>query len=214
MSRGWLGRTYDREVLGRLLDAGMRGVLPVRAKLLAGARGRVVELGFGSGSNLPFYPDAVTELVAVEPSEGLAELARARLRGTARAHEVVVGSASRELPLDARSFDAAVITFVLCSVKRVPEMLAEARRLLKPGAPLFVAEHVLAKTRPLATTQQLIRPVWKAALGGCDPARDSRAMLEAAGFDTSELCDETLALPYPVSRGIVGITRVAILARP
>lgn len=208
MSRGWLGRTYDREVLGRLLDAGMVSVEPVRTALLAGARGRVVELGFGSGSNLPFYPDAVSELVAVEPSEGLAELGRRRLEASGRAHRVVVSSASRELPLDAHSFDAAVVTFVLCSVKRVPEMLAEVRRLLAPGGTLFVAEHVLAQTRGLARAQQLIRPVWKAVLGGCDPARDSRALLEAAGFDTSDVRDETLPLPRLASSGIVGVARM------
>lgn len=208
MSRSWLGRTYDRQVIGRLLDAGMRGVEPVRAELLAAARGRVVELGFGSGSNLPFYPNAVSELVAVEPSEGLAELARERLQGSGRAHRVIVGLASRELPLDAHSFDAAVITFVLCSVKRVPEMLAETRRLLAPDAPLYLAEHVLAKTPGLATAQHLVRPVWKAMLGGCNPARDTRALLEAAGFDTSAVRDETLALPTLVSSAIVGVARV------
>ncbi len=207
MSRSWLGRAYDREVLGRVLDAAMRGVEPLRAKLLADARGRVVELGFGTGSNLPFYPEAVTSLVAVEPSEGLAELARERLRRSGRAHEVVVGSASRALPLDAHSFDAAVLTFVLCSVKRVPDLLAEARRLLAPGAPLFIAEHVLAQTRATATAQRLVRPAWKAALGGCDPARDTRALLEAAGFDTREVRDETLALPFPVKSGLVGVAR-------
>jgi SAM-dependent methyltransferase len=208
MSRGWLGKTYDREVLGRVLDATMRGVEPVRASLLAGARGRVVELGFGSGSNLPFYPDAVTSLVAVEPSEGLASLASQRLRESGRAHEVIVATASRELPLEARSFDAVVLTFVLCSVKRVPELLAEARRLLAPGAPLLVAEHVLAPTRSLAMAQRLVRPVWMTALGGCDPARDTRSLLEAAGFDTSALRDEKLRLPYPVGSGLVGSARV------
>ena len=208
MARGYLGRTYDREVLGRLLDAGMSGVDPVRARLLAGASGRVVELGFGTGSNLPFYPEAVTELVAVEPSEGLVELARQRLEAAGRKHQIVVGSASRELPLDAHSFDAAVITFVLCSVKHIDAMLAETRRLLKPDAPLFIAEHVLSHRATLATTQRLVRPLWKLALGGCDPARETRALLDAAGFDTTAVQDEMLALPYPVSSGMVGIARV------
>ncbi len=204
MTRGWLRRTYDREVLGRLLDAGMRGVAPVRAELLAPLRGRVVELGFGTGANLPHYPAAVTELVAVEPSEGLAALARARLAAGPLAHRVVVGSASRPLPLDAGSFDAAVVTFVLCSARDVAALLAEARRLLAPGAPLHVAEHVAAPGPALAMTQRVIRPAWRAVLGGCDPARDSRAALEAAGFDTTGLRDVRLALPFPVGTGLVG----------
>ncbi len=207
MAGGWLRRTYDREVLGRLLDAGMRGVDPVRATLLAQVRGRVAELGFGGGANLPHYPAGVTELVAVEPSEGLAALARARLAASPLRHQVVVGSASRPLPLDAGSFDAVVITFVLCSARHVPGLLAEARRLLAPGAPLYVAEHVLAAQPALAMTQRVMRPAWRAVLGGCDPARDSRAALDEAGFDTRDVRDERLALPFPVGTGIVGVAR-------
>jgi SAM-dependent methyltransferase len=207
VSGGWLRRTYDREVLGRLLDAGMRGVDPVRATLLAPVRGRVAELGFGSGANLPHYPASVTELVAVEPSDGLAALARARLAEGPLRHQVVVGSASRALPLDAGSFDAVVITFVLCSARHVPALLAETRRLLAPGAPLYIAEHVRAAQPALAMTQRVIRPAWRAVLGGCDPARDSRAALEAAGFDTRDVHDAPLALPFPVGTGIVGVAR-------
>jgi SAM-dependent methyltransferase len=208
MARSALGRFYDREVLGRVLDLGMAGVAPVRAGLLAAATGRVLEIGFGTGANLPYFPDAVSSLVAVEPSEGLADVARRRLRAWDRPAEVVVASASRPLPLDAGSFDAAVITFVLCSARRVSALLAETRRLLRPGAPLLVAEHVAAPRGVLRGVQGAVRPAWKLALGGCDPAHDARAALEDAGFDTSALVERDLALPPPVHTGLVGVARV------
>src|SRR5687767_11863713 len=104
------GSWYDRVILARLLDHGMTGVDPLRAPLLAHARGRTIEIGFGTGANLPHYPDAVDSLVAVEPSEGLAVHARARLARWGRPHEVLVQSGSRPLPFADASFDSAVIT--------------------------------------------------------------------------------------------------------
>ncbi|WP_075097828.1 class I SAM-dependent methyltransferase [Sandaracinus amylolyticus] len=204
-----LKQVWDREVVGRLLDHGMSGVDPLRAELLRDVRGRVVEIGFGTGANLPFYPDAVSELVAVEPSVGLAERARPRLEAWGRPHRVVSASASRPLPLDARSFDAAVVTFVLCSVNDVKAVLGEVARLLAPGAPLFLAEHVAAPRGALRQVQKTIRPAWSALLGGCDPARDTRARLDENGWDTSTLRDVALELPYPVRPGLVGTTRLA-----
>lgn len=200
-----LRRAWDREVGGRLLDHGMKGVDPLRAELLRDVRGRVVEIGFGTGANLPFYREGVTELVAVEPSEGLVDRARPRLEAWGRPHQLVMASASRPLPLDPGSFDAAVITFVLCSVRDVPAVLAETARLLRPGAPLYVAEHVAAPGGALRATQRALRPAWKALVGGCDPARDTRAAMEREGWSTGELRDERLPLPVPVRPGLVGV---------
>ncbi|MDQ3036526.1 MAG: class I SAM-dependent methyltransferase [Myxococcota bacterium] len=200
-------RVWEREVMGRLLDHAMHGVDDVRAELLRSAQGRVLEIGFGTGSNLPFYPDAVDELIAVEPSEGLADRARGRLETWGRPHALLTASASRPLPLDAHSFDAVVLTFVLCSVRDVAAVLTETGRLLKPGAPLLLAEHVAAPAGSLRTLQRAVRPAWSALLGGCDPARDTRALLAASRWDVSALRDTTLALPLPVRPGLVGIAR-------
>jgi ubiquinone/menaquinone biosynthesis C-methylase UbiE len=207
MARGRLATWYDREVLARILDRGMRGVDPLRARLLAPARGRVLEVGFGTGSNLPHYPADVAELVAVEPSEGLAAVARRRLAAWGRPHRVVVQSGSRPLPFDPGSFDAAVITFVLCSARRVPELLAETRRVLKPDAPLLLAEHVVAAGGVHRGCQALLRPLWRACLGGCDPTSDPLPALRAAGFDPSALAETRFALPWLVSPGLVGVAR-------
>jgi len=207
MSRGRLGNWYDREVLARILDRGMRGVDPLRGPLLASAHGRVLEVGFGTGANLPFYGDAVTSLVAVEPSAGLAAHARARLARWGRPFEVLELSASRPLPLADASFDCAVITFVLCSARHVAALLTETRRLMKPGAPLLLAEHIVAEHAALRTVQRALRPAWKACLGGCDPTRDPRPALIATGFEVSALTRVRLDLPIVVRPGLVGIAR-------
>lgn len=204
-----MGTFYERHVLSWILDNTMRGVEPLRGELLAPARGRVLEIGFGTGANLPYYPAAVRELVAVEPSAGLAAVARARLEAWGRPYDVIEQSGSRPLPLADASFDAVVLTFVLCSVKRVPALLAEVRRLLRPGAPLLLAEHVAARGGAQLRVQRGVRPLWKLCLGGCDPARDTRALLGAAGFDTDALRDVALGLPWVVRPGLVGVARVA-----
>ncbi len=207
MSKGRLGIWYDREVLARILDRGMRGVDAVRGPLLAPVHGRVLEIGFGTGANLPFYGAGLDSLVAVEPSAGLAAHARARLTRWGRPHQVLEQSASRPLPLPAASFDAAVITFVLCSVHHVAPLLTETRRLLRPGAPLYLAEHIVAEPGPLRRVQQLLRPAWKTCLGGCDPTHDPRPALLAAGFTIDGLARVTLDMPFVVRPGLVGIAR-------
>jgi len=210
MSRGRLATLatwYDREVLARILDRGMKGVDAVRAPLLASAHGRVLEIGFGTGANLPFYGGDVTSLVAVEPSAGLAAHARTRLARWGRPYEVVEQSASRPLPLAIASFDAAVITFVLCSARHVAPLLAETRRLMRPGAPLYLAEHIVAEGSTLRAVQRTLRPAWKACLGGCDPTSDPRPALVEAGFDVSALTRVRLDMPVVVRPGLVGIAR-------
>lgn len=197
---------WDRKVVGPLMERSMRGVEPLRAALLKTARGRVVEIGFGTGANLPFYPDSVTELVAVEPSTGLIERAHERLRTWGRPHTIVTASAANTLPLEAHSFDAAVMTFVLCSVTDVEAVLAQTARLLKPGAPLLLAEHVAAGSRRWRCVQHAMRP-FSTAIAGCDPTRNTGATLTALGWDTRGLHPQSIDLMRPVHTGLVGIAR-------
>ncbi len=205
MPKGRLATWYARAVLARVLDHGMRGVDVLRGPLLARAHGRVLEIGFGTGANIPYYPAAVTSLVAVEPSEGLASHARARLTRWGRPHEVLVQFGGVPLPFPDASFDVVVITFVLCSAGPAAPLLAEARRLLKPGGPLLLAEHIAADPGPLRTLQTALRPAWKACLGGCDPTSDPRPALIAAGFEVSGLHTRALGLPLVVRPGLVGV---------
>jgi SAM-dependent methyltransferase len=204
MPRSRLASWYDRVVLARLLDHGMRGVDCVRGPLLAQAHGRVLEIGFGTGANLPYYPAAVDSLVAIEPSRGLASHARERLARWGRPHEVLERRGD-SLPFPDAAFDVVVITFVLCSARPTAPLLAEARRLLAPGGPLLLAEHIGAAPGPLRTLQTALRPAWKACLGGCDPTSDPRPALIAAGFEVSGLHTLALGLPLLVRPGLVGV---------
>ncbi len=202
----------QRHVFSRLLDRGMRGVEPLRTELLADVRGRVVEIGFGTGTNLAHYAsDGLEQLVAIEPAEGLAEIAKERLdrftRETRVPTELAITSGTRPLALESGTFDAVVITFVLCSVRHPDAMLAEARRLLRPDGRLVIAEHVAAPRGLRRRAQRIARPAWKALLAGCDPLTDARASIERAGFDASTLEDRRLDLPWLVRTGLVGKTR-------
>jgi SAM-dependent methyltransferase len=207
-----LDRAVQKHVLSHLLDRGMRGVEPLRGELLADVRGRVVEIGFGTGSNLAHYPrEGIEELVAIEPAEGLAELAKERLdrwtRETRIPTRLTVASGTRPIDLETGTFDVAVITFVLCSVRHPEAMLAEARRLLRPQGRLVIAEHVAAPRGLRRRAQRVARPVWKTLLAGCDPLTDARASIDRAGFDGSTLEDRRLDLPWLVRTGLVGTTR-------
>lgn len=198
---------YERRVLAGILDGAMAGVEGLRAELLPKARGLVIEVGFGTGANLPYYGDGLRSLIAVEPSPALAQIARERLERWDRPFKLIESSGSRRLPIADASVDAAILTFVLCSVKRVPELLAELHRVLRPGAPVLIAEHIAATKGAQATVQRAIRPLWKACLGGCDPARDTHSLLDAAGYDTRELRLRPLGLPWIVRPGLVGVAR-------
>lgn len=210
MVTAMMGRSvWDRAVVGPLMERSMRGVEPLRAALLKTARGRIVEIGFGTGANLPFYPDSVTELVAVEPSTGLIERAHERLETWGRPYAIVPASATHALPLEAHSFDAAVMTFVLCSVPDVKAVLEQTARLLKPGAPLLLAEHVAAGSRGWRCMQHVMRPFSK-AIAGCDPTRDTGATLVALSWDTRDLRPQSIDLMRPYHTGLVGVVRAPL----
>ncbi len=199
-----LSELYDRLFLARLLDRVMRDTEALRRDLLGGLSGRVLEIGVGTGVNLPLYPATVSEIVAVDPATGLFPRAREAARRAPGRVSLVPASASRPLPFDDASFDAVVITFVLCSARHTDALLAEARRLLRPGAPLALAEHVLAPDPRTARVQRAIKPAWTTLLGGCNPAFDAAAALDRAGFDPRPLAPVVLPFPYPVKAGLSG----------
>ncbi len=213
MASSGIGKLWEREVLSRLLDHGMRGVEPIRHEVLEGVSGRVLEIGFGTGASLPHFGPAVKELVAVEPASELAAIGRDRMARWSAAHgaksSLLETSATRPLPLDEASFDAVVILFVLCSIERLDAVLEQAHRALRPDGALFLAEHVAAEADPSphrvrARAQRLVRPAWKLALGGCDPHKSLDTALERNGFDTTMLSRRELALPWVVRSGLVG----------
>lgn len=184
-------------VLGRAMD-------PVRAEVVGGARGRVLEIGAGSGLNARHYPDNAN-VSAIEPSAGMRRRAEARLRDpSVRAAIRVEDGRVEELPFDAGSFDAVVFTFVLCSVKDLTRALAEVRRVLAPGGTLRLVEHVKSPDPFIASLQTRLRPVWMTLLGGCDPTREIARDLDRAGFDTTGIRAIDLPLPRLARAGVIG----------
>jgi len=162
------------EIICSLYEWG--GLAEWREWLAAGARGRVLDLGTGTGRNLPLLPRGTTA-VGLDPS--LDALRRARKR--APAIPLVAGRAEA-LPFRAGTFDTVLSGLVFCSVGDVPRGLDEAKRVLRPGGALRMLEHVRSRVSWRARLQDLIQPAWTAVAGGCHPNRDTEASVERAGF--------------------------------
>lgn len=148
-----------------------------RRWLAAGARGRVLDVGAGTGRNLPVFPET-TRVVAVEPELGLLETAQRRGAGRA----ALVAGDAQALPFAAGSFDTVVSGLVFCSVVDPLRGLAEIRRVLVPGGELRMLEHVRHTRRSLAWFQDRVQPLWTRVTGGCRPNRETEATVKAAGF--------------------------------
>ncbi len=157
------------------------GMAAIRRDLLAGATGRVLEIGAGTGLNFRHYPSAVTEVVATEPDPHMLRRARSGA-GDAQGPVEVVQAAAESLPFDDDGFDTAVATLVLCNVQDPPAALGELRRVLRPGGRLLFFEHVRSERPAHARWQDRLERPWGWVAGGCHPNRDSVAALERAGY--------------------------------
>jgi ubiquinone/menaquinone biosynthesis C-methylase UbiE len=181
----------------------------IRRELLEGLSGRVIEVGSGTGPNFRLYPDAVTELVAVEPEDYLRLKAEEKAARSGRRIRVVDALADR-LPFEDGEFDAAVIAQVLCTVPSQAAALGELRRVVRPGGELRFYEHVLASTPGFARFQRIAGRVTPHLAGGCHPDRDTGPAIEAAGFEI-ERCrrfDFRMSpLDLPVTPRILGAAR-------
>ena len=198
-------------VFARLSDAALaRGQADHRRELLAGLSGRVIEVGAGNGLNFAFYPTAVTELLAVEPEPCLRSLA-VQAAKAASVPVVVTDDVAERLAAEDASFNAAVVSLVLCSVHDAAQALAELFRVIRPGGELRFYEHVRANKPRLARLQRTVDVLfWPRIAGGCHTSRDARAAMEEAGF-VIESCREFPFLPcfllVPVSPHILGTAR-------
>jgi ubiquinone/menaquinone biosynthesis C-methylase UbiE len=152
-----------------------------RKSLLASARGRVVEIGAGTGFNLAHYPNQLDELIVSEPNDAMRARARRRLDQGGVAATLVDASAE-SLPLPDDSVDTVVATLVLCTVPDQDAALREIRRVLKPGGRLLFIEHVRSEDPKRAKWQDRFERPWTVLADGCHPNRDTRAALESAGF--------------------------------
>jgi len=174
---------YDKWVLPRFLNfiCGMKEVGEERKKALAGVSGSVLEVGFGSGLNLPFYPDGVRRVVAVDPSRGGAKLARKRIEAARFPVEYLpIGGEAISAP--DHSFDCVVSTFTLCTIPDPAAALEQMRRVLKPDGKLFFAEHGLAIDPKVQRWQHRLNRIQNFVCGGCNMNRDIRRIVADAGF--------------------------------
>lgn len=166
-----------------------------REKVVPLARGKVLELGCGSGTNFSFYsPDKIDTLYALEPSEGMIKRARESAADLGWGNRIEFIEAGAEaVPLEDHSVDTVVITFVLCTIPDWEASLKEARRVLKPDGQVLFSEHGLAPDEGIAKWQKRIEPVWKPLAGGCHLTRDTGRMLTDSGFDITDM--QTMYLP-------------------
>jgi ubiquinone/menaquinone biosynthesis C-methylase UbiE len=179
---------YARWILPRLIDTAMRHhrLLSYRRRVLSDARGIVLELGVGSGLNLPIYGSRVLRVYAVDPSAELLKIARTRTKSTL-IPIVLIQASAEALPVADRSIDAIVTTWTLCSIPDVGRALAEARRVLKPSGRLFFVEHGLAPELGVRRWQHALTPLWRRISGGCHLDRDMDDLIRAAGFEIETL---------------------------
>jgi len=158
-----------------------RGMAARRTELLAQASGRVLELGAGTGLNLPHYTDAVDELVLSEPDAAMGRRLGRRLAG-AHSAVVVVAAPAERLPFDDASFDTVVSTLVLCTVTDATAAVREVRRVLRPEGRLLFIEHVRADRARLARWQDRLARPWRAFAMGCRANQPTLELLAAAGL--------------------------------
>ena len=187
---------YSRHVLPRLIDAAMRSddITRIRQRIVPGASGVVLEIGVGSGLNLPFYAPAVTRLYGVDPSAELLAMARPKTAALRFPVEFLHQEADH-LALPDAAIDSIVMTWSLCSMRDPVPALREMRRVLKPGGSFIFVEHGLSPDAGVRTWQNRFTPVWRRLAGGCHLNRKMDDLIRSCGFTMSEL--STGYLPGP-----------------
>lgn len=189
-------------VYDRLTRASEQACLAAwRAELVAPLRGEVLDIGAGTGANLPHYGPEVTRLVAAEPDAHMRRRLRTKLATASVANVEVSDASADRLPMDAGRFDAVVSTLVLCSVDDPERCLAEYRRVLKPGGTLVFIEHVVAEDNPgRQRWQRRVEPVWKRVFGNCHITRNTAASIERAGFTFERIDRQSMRKANPMVR--------------
>ena len=189
---------YDRLMAG----TEKAGLSERRQSLLADARGRVLEIGGGTGANLAFYGADVEEIVVTEPEEPMARRLEHKL-GTAHRPVRIVRASAEQLPFEDASFDTVVSTLVLCTVPHPDRALYEIRRVLKPDGRLLFIEHVRSDDARLARWQDRLRGPWSWCGHGCQCNRPTLRTIESTGFSVSQLNQDQLPKAPPIVRPLI-----------
>lgn len=201
---------YEDRVLPRVIDValGGRDFDAVRARVTAGLSGEVIEIGFGSGRNVPHYPAAVTRVRAVDPATRGRRLAADRV---AESHVPVeyVGLDGQELPADDASVDQVLSTWTLCTIPDVGRALAEIVRVLRPGGRFHFVEHGLAPDPGVARWQHRLTPIQRRIGGGCHLDRPIAALITGAGLTITQLEHSWMRVPKPMGYLYEGVATPA-----
>jgi ubiquinone/menaquinone biosynthesis C-methylase UbiE len=197
---------YRERVLPHLVDkmCGVSEFDPWRARTTEGLTGRVVEIGFGSGLNVPHYPSDVDLVLAVEPASVARRIAEKRVAASQVPVEHV-GLDGQHLPLEDDSCDAALCTFTLCTVPDPELALSEVRRVLRPGGEFHFLEHGLSPDPGVARWQHRLEPLQKRIADGCHLTRDAIALVQAAGFEMTRREQRYASGPKPWSYMTLGV---------
>jgi ubiquinone/menaquinone biosynthesis C-methylase UbiE len=182
---------YSAYIFPRLMNWGMSQdvITPYRAEILSHARGKVLELGFGTGLNLPYYPAPIHELHAVEVNAGMRSLARKNL-ALSPIQVIFHLLDARQLPFADERFDTVVSTWTLCSILHIRQALAQVYRVLKPGGQFLFVEHGLSHEPGVQKWQHRLTPIQKVISGGCHLDRNMEALIAEAGFKFDHLRKE------------------------
>jgi ubiquinone/menaquinone biosynthesis C-methylase UbiE len=187
---------YQRYVIPRLTHVAMRQkqFLPFRQRVIGAAEGRVLEIGIGSGLNLPLYGGAVTSVIGLEPSPGLLRMARPRAEA-APAPVMLLDASAETIPLDSGTIDTVVTTWTLCTIPNSEQALAEMRRVLRSSGALLFVEHGRAPEPGVARWQDRLDPLWSRLAGGCHLNRKIDDLIRRSGFRIEAL--ENARIPGP-----------------
>ncbi len=198
---------YDRHILPHLIDCtcGMGDVMKARSQIVPRARGKVLEIGIGSGLNLGFYdPAKVEHIFGVDPSAEMQAKARERAADI-RIPVDTVPLVIEQIGADDASFDTVVCTFTLCTIPDPVPALNEMRRVLKPSGELLFCEHGLAPDAGIRRWQNRLTPLWKPLAGGCHLNRNIPDLIAAGGFEINELDAHYLPGPKPMTYVYSGV---------
>lgn len=187
-NRGHKG-LYEKYVLPRVIHfvCGLKPMMEQRRKIVPQASGRVLEIGIGSGRNLPFYdPERVAHVWGLDPSAEMWALSK-KSRKKVGFDVEFINSGAETIPLDDHSADTVLITYALCTIPDVSAALAEIRRALKPGGRVLFCEHGAAPDASVLKWQNRLNPVWQKIAGGCHLNRQVFLMFEQSGFSVQEM---------------------------
>lgn len=191
---------YQNQIVPLLIDLTMRQrkLAAYRSRVISAAEGHVLEIGVGSGLNLPFYTRNVEHVIGLDPSPNLLSMARGNLRPDSSPVEFVEGSAEA-IPLENKSIDTVVTTWALCSIPDAARALREIDRVLKPGGRLLFVEHGRAPDANVRWWQDRLTPTWIHIGGGCHLNRAIRVLIESAGFQFDRFETGYMLGPKPMT---------------